>query len=588
MERDKKVVTLCVAALWLAGSSALAAEASYKTYIVNPAINNYSVVPGDPLPEVCKPGDTMRIMACRGEYEPASFVVVADSPLEGVRVEVGPLTGSVGTLPSSAVDVRAVQVIFRRITDWPGLAPCLLLHDPGLLVVEDDPDPERISRGYTKTNRLTREAVDTKELQPVDIKDLRQFWITVHVPGDASSGTYSATVRVAPENAPSIRLKLEVVVPDFELLPPMFEYSIFYPAYLERELHPDDPHAYSALSEGQYLPELKNMVAHGCTNPNICEVPRRLPDGSLDFTLLGKIISLRDRAGIPRNQPLYLESHPVGIRSGPLTEEQRREMIETTRQIVAWARDRGFPDVYFFAMDEQHGEVLRGEGPSFEAVHEGGGKVYVACGNDFFGLVGDLLDLPILLHPGCSHMDVVGQKLRGPEALRHPEKILNVGGQELLLNPNIQKMIKGVHANGFKIYTYMDPVAGYTFPELHRRDRGLGLWKAGLDGTMTWAYTHVTAHKGGRSAKQPLYFNMVFRARGEVWDTIGWEGYREGCDDTRYLTTLLDALEKAKSAGKHLDLVRETEQWLDSLGMDADLDAWRLEMACTTEALLRL
>ena len=51
--------------------------------------------------------------------------------------------------------------------------------------------------------------------------------------------------------------------------------------------------------------------------------------------------------------------------------------------------------------------------------------------------------------------------------------------------------------------------------------------------------------------------------------------------------TLLDALEKAKAADKHLDLVRETEQWLDSLGMDADLDAWRLEMARRTEALLK-
>ena len=38
-------------------------------------------------------------------------------------------------------------------------------------------------------------------------------------------------------------------------------------------------------------------------------------------------------------------------------------------------------------------------------------------------------------------------------------------------------------------------------------------------------------------------------------------------------------LEKAKAAGKHLELVREAEQWLDSLGMDADLDEWRLGMA---------
>lgn len=598
MTRGVAVAMLSMMALSLASCSPAAAQEPYATYVVSPAINNYAILPGEPLPEVCQSGNTMRIMACRGEYEPASFVVRTATLLEGVRIEVGKLAGAAGTLPADVIDVRAVQVIFRRVTDWPALTPWLLLHDPGLFVVHDVPRPFAIGdppetkedagaheRAYTKTNRLTREAVDTQDLQPVDIEDLRQFWITVHVPPDATPGAYSATVRVRPQNAAASELELQLTVPSFELLPPMFEYSIYYPASLGPDLEPDDPRAYGSLAEEQLLAELRNMVAHGCTNPNIYWAISGEPDGTVDFTVLEKTVALRDAAGISRGRPLYLVSHPASIRSEPLTEEERKQITETTRRIVAWARERGFPGVYFYAMDEASGEILRGERESIQAVHDGGGKVFVACGNDFFDLVGDLLDLPILIHPGHGPMDVVGHELRGPDALRHPETFLKVGSPELLLGPGIQRMIKGVHQNGFKIFTYMDPLAGCHLVELHRRNRGLGLWRAGLDGTMTWSFTHIG---GTRSAEQPYIFNMVFRTQKDVLDTLGWEGYREGVDDARYLTTLLDALETAKAAGRNLDLVEKTRHWLAGVGMDADLEAWRLEMAGRVEALLQL
>ena len=72
-----------------------------------------------------------------------------------------------------------------------------------------------------------------------------------------------------------------------------------------------------------------------------------------------------------------------------------------------------------------------------------------------------------------------------------------------------------------------------------------------------------------------------------VFDTLSWEAYREGYDDARYLATLQDAMAKAKAAGKHRRLVARTERWLGDLTVDADLDAWRLELARRTEALLK-
>jgi len=80
-------------------------------------------------------------------------------------------------------------------------------------------------------------------------------------------------------------------------------------------------------------------------------------------------------------------------------------------------------------------------------------------------------------------------------------------------------------------------------------------------------------------------FAFVWRTADGVIDTLGWEGFREGVDDARYLTTLMDALDKAEAAGRRPELVRETCRWLEGISMDADLEAWRREMAARIEAL---
>jgi len=41
---------------------------------------------------------------------------------------------------------------------------------------------------------------------------------------------------------------------------------------------------------------------------------------------------------------------------------------------------------------------------------------------------------------------------------------------------------------------------------------------------------------------------MAYPTVDEVIDTLQWEGYREGVDDTRYLATLLSAIDQAESS----------------------------------------
>ena len=78
----------------------------------------------------------------------------------------------------------------------------------------------------------------------------------------------------------------------------------------------------------------------------------------------------------------------------------------------------------------------------------------------------------------------------------------------------------------------------------------------------------------------------IVRGREGPFDTLSWEGYREGYDDGRYLATLHAALAAAKAAGQHADLVADIETWLQRVTVDVDLNAWRRGMAERTESLL--
>ena len=189
-------------------------------------------------------------MCARGEYEPASFLIRTDRPLKQVMVRVGRLKGKAGTLSPEAVDVRIARKFYRAIT-WQCLAmPWVLVHDPAMWEIVDKPQKwldeltektwkspfghslADYKAGYSRMNQLNKELIDTDTLQAADIVDSRQFWLTVHIPDDARSGIYRARVTISAKKARKTKLTLEVTVPEFDLLPPKFEYSIYYPTHL--------------------------------------------------------------------------------------------------------------------------------------------------------------------------------------------------------------------------------------------------------------------------------------------------------------------------------------------------------------------
>ncbi|HCN07911.1 MAG TPA: hypothetical protein DIT01_08250, partial [Lentisphaeria bacterium] len=117
---------------------------------------------------------------------------------------------------------------------------------------------EKYREGFSTITEVNREFVDPEKLQPGDIADFRQFWITVHIPENAAAGTYHSTVTITPGNAPATTLKLTVTVPSFDLLPPPFEYSVYYPTMLDHEgLSAGQRDKYNPITDEQYLAECR-------------------------------------------------------------------------------------------------------------------------------------------------------------------------------------------------------------------------------------------------------------------------------------------------------------------------------------------
>lgn len=232
---DRPIARAVCVALLLATTQSARATDSYRIYLVEPALSNHAMWPAGLLPETCKLGNCIKIMAARGEYEPASFLVETERSLLQLHVHASDLSGPGGSIPAKSIDLRVVAPFFRDATHFPITMNWILVHDPNLIQVRNERQPQAerpgaspVDRAHDKTNYFTRTPIDTDSLRPADVSHRQQFWITVHVPEHAAVGTYRGTLTISATNQPDGGLELELYVPSFELAEPEFEYSVYH------------------------------------------------------------------------------------------------------------------------------------------------------------------------------------------------------------------------------------------------------------------------------------------------------------------------------------------------------------------------
>ena len=514
----------------------------YLITACNNPITNQRILPSSRLLIGDVDGD-LELFGTAGESVPAALVVL---PVEAtvVAFEVSNLSGEAGEIAASHVDVRVVKVWYQAGVELDQVSeriqtPELLLRDDTLVQV----DPE------TRQNRVRDidRPRDADELLPVsvDAGTAKQFWLTVTVPDTASPGLYRGLIRVLLAGLGEQRIPVQLEVLPFRLEPPSLHFGIYY----RGTLAPSEPAFVSSeeKTERQLEAEFGNMKDHGILYPDVYQRVSRRADGSLDVEAIERYLDIRDRAGLPRDK-LFYNGSSVGARH---SDSEVEELVDFCRQLLSWARSRGFAEVYFFGADEAFGEELAAQRLVWSRVRELGGKVTVACSTGFFELVGDLLDLPIV-------------------ARMSPDDVPKV------------------HAIGHRICNYSMPQGGVEQPFRYRYFFGHWLLQSGMDGSRTYAYQH--AFGPGESMGRPWddFDNSIYRSHmltyptvDGVVDTLQWEGVRAAVDDVRYATTLRAAIAEACEQGDAEAAVRarEIEAWLDGVDILTDLQELRRDVA---------
>jgi hypothetical protein len=243
------------------------------------------------------------------------------------------------------------------------------------------------------------------------------------------------------------------------------------------------------------------MKDHGVAYPTLNQW---YSEADPDNPALKLALTLRNKTGLPTDK-IYL----LDFLTGNSTDSTVLSKLE--RDVTGWKRitsQYGYQNIYVYGKDEAAGDVLRSERTAWQTVHKAGGKVYAAVAGNTGAVtvVGDLLDVAVFAGP------------------------LNATQAALW------------HNNGKKIFSYANPQAGVEDPLMYRRNYGFALWNAGYDGTMNFPYQHNYGQSiwNDFDSASTHFRDHVFAypTSDGVIDTIEWEGWREGVDDTRYLASL--------------------------------------------------
>lgn len=572
------VLAARVAADWKAARPGAAADAGTPYYVV-PALSDTMRLP-DAYPWDGRAGGELRLLAARDEYESASFVVFPFADQAEVTLKATPLAGPGGAVfPAENLELKVVKVWYQNGNGWysyfadPGLklVPELLLNDENLIKVDtaaranyariDESSGSRYSwispprridsrydeHGWMSFQTFRPQAVpfaDSPSLRPVAFSAgrFKQFWLTANVPKGAAPGLYRGRIDMTAGGRKIGEVPLALRVLPFEL-PEAKAYSDTNRTFLVSLYScPTLTSLMSAnggdrvLAEKQLLAMMKNMRRHNLLNPMMNYQPG---------DLLKRHLELMKEAGLPTRPIVGNTAKFLGMR-GPLGFDS---LLVAKQNAESWRRffmeNLGHTDVFIQSGDEPGAAWVAMMRPAWKFYHENGLKIFTAGHGGMFMPGGYVYDMkPAAGFPEEAELvkpwNQVGHAYVGFYAGQH-------NGSE---NPSFVRRQHGLlgYLSGFNM------VCNYEF--------AIGPWN-------DLAYD--------------LYKPMVvaYATRDGLADTLAWEGFREGIDDIRYATKLLQLAQMAIDSGKLENIYagRKVRQWFALLdGQGADLNAVRAEM----------
>ena len=379
--------------------------------------------------------------------------------------------------------------------------------------------------------------LEKQDAMDISADTTQQYWLTVYVPETARPGKYSAQIAVQPENADSASLTLTLDVLPISLKPSPTRHYMY--AYMFGR-----PLEHSIL-----VKNLVNMREHGMTggffgpefNPDIKEEDGKIVVNIEEFKGL-----LKECQEIGLLDPFIYS--PAGVTLGVWGEEKFAEIY---RQIFEQIKEAGLPmPILTYGDESDHDEVRKADTTKgLQIIKENipGAITYTTVlGSGSVGIFDPWLDY----YAFSSYAD--------------------------------KTTMDAMKKKGKEFWMYSGPGTYGMGPVADRFYRGFYARRMNLKAAGEWVYQWpvvITPNPNDR-----LRDFTEARPHGNAWDyclpgpdgplpSLGWEGYREGIDDSRYVATLESAISEA---GKSEDAslrqeAQDAKTYLDKLLSRIDL-----------------
>ena len=501
----------------------------------------------DLYPEDAVPGGTLRVLLAKDEYEPAAFSLYAFRDLGKVEIELGEFRRDQGSgigdqggvvFPKENLDLRLVKVWYQNLNGWYSyfsdgglkLCPELLLHDEDLIRVDtkrvanyarvrradgttyehwltSTPEmDERYWNWYEDTHTFSPMMpgfADAKTLQPVRLPkgEFRNFFLTVHATKETPAGLYRGEIKVKSKSekgkSAEISIPVAIRVHDFVLPQPKGYYKEdldYWNAAYEyvnlrkiRCMNGND----KELARRQLLAIFRNYAAHNQTIHCLYDN--------------GSELELMKEAGLRTD--VILTGAGIGGPERPACE------IEADARRLAKFYDRqfGHHNVVITYGDEPGADWLMKNRPIFEAYAKYGMSFFIAGARSVFHKAAPFY--------GWHNLNM------------HPEEAEGT---------DLWRTFPNVH-----VAWYSMQHVGVENPCYNRRQYGLLPYLTGYTANCNYAH-HLWPYNDRGGSYKPMMF--IYGSYDGCIDTLSWEGFREGVDDIRYATALMQLSKRAMAS----------------------------------------
>lgn len=527
----------------------------------------------------------VRILAARDEYEPGSFVLFAFRDIDSVVLNVSELRSAEGrTFPAAELDLTVIKVWYQNGNGWysyfadPGLklTPELLLHDETLIEVDREKKanfarvdyPEGSEYRWISAPRymedsgatdndfkaLTLPFADADTIRPVTLKagEFKQFFITARVGKDCPEGLYRGKIglEAGGESIGEIPVALRVL--PIALPAPKtyfdrdrdFVVALMGQTFFEKQAGGDTERARRirlALLENQR----RHNVLHSRVRPDDPAAIEDLKTAgmSTDVVLSNPGVTWY---GMHWGGRYNYDQLMDGRRSAESDAQHYMAHIGHTRVILKYADE---PGANFVAMARN----------LFPAYLNYDFMVGTAGHAQIFNKAGYMWRA---IASGCfPEADETG---KSPEAFNE------------------------MRADGYTGF-YAGQHNGVENPQYVRRQHGMLSYLNNWSMIDNYEFGYATWSDPSTGLYKPM--NLAYPTSKGPVDTLAWEGFREGIDDMRYATRLMQLADEAE-AGDDLAFKlagRKARQYLALVDPEeADLDELRYAMIDKILALQKL